>query len=77
MHLQAGFGVQSAVLRCFFHTSILRLLANCREGADAVRKALCELEAAGYLQRTRIRSENGSYIEGAWSIYEIPGKDYP
>ena len=26
MHLQAGFGVQSAVLRCFFHTSILRLL---------------------------------------------------
>ena len=53
------------------------LTANCREGADAVRKALCELEAAGYLRRTRIRSENGSYVEGAWSIYEIPGKDYP
>ena len=53
------------------------LIANCREGADAVRKALCELEAAGYLRRTRIRSENGSYVEGAWSVYEIPGRDFP
>ena len=53
------------------------LIANCREGADAVRKALCELEAAGYLRRTRIRSENGSYVEGAWCVYEIPGRDFP
>ena len=56
------------------------LIANCREGADAVRKALCELEAAGYLQRTRIRSENGSFAEGEWSIYEKRVeffRDYP
>ena len=53
------------------------LTADCWEGADAVRKALCELEAAGYLRRTRIRSENGSYVVGAWSVYEIPGRDFP
>ena len=53
------------------------LKANCREGADAVRKALCELEAAGYLRRTRIRSENGSFAEGEWSIYEKTGGVFP
>ncbi|MBR5365326.1 MAG: helix-turn-helix domain-containing protein [Clostridia bacterium] len=52
------------------------LVAHCREGADAVRVALKELEAAGYLRRTRIRSGNGSFTEEEWEIHEIPEKNF-
>ena len=52
------------------------LVSHCREGADAVRVALKELEAAGYLRRTRIRSGNGSFAEEEWEIHEIPEKNF-
>ena len=52
------------------------LIVNCREGADAVRTALRELEGMGYLRRTRIRSASGNYVEGEWLVYEIPRKDF-
>ena len=52
------------------------LVAHCWEGADAVRVALKELEAAGYLRRTRIRSGNGSFTEEKWEIHEIPERNF-
>ena len=52
------------------------LVAHCREGANSVRVALKELEAAGYLRRTRIRSGNGSFAEEEWEIHEIPEKNF-
>ncbi|MBR4896526.1 MAG: helix-turn-helix domain-containing protein, partial [Clostridia bacterium] len=52
------------------------LVAHCREGTDSVRVALKELEAAGYLHRTRIRSGNGSFTEEKWEIHEIPEKNF-
>ena len=53
------------------------LISHCREGADALRVALKELEAAGYLRRTRIRSGNGSFAEEEWEIHEIPEGNFP
>ena len=52
------------------------LVSHCREGADAVRVALKELETAGYLRRTRIRSGNGSFTEEKWEIYEVPDRSF-
>ena len=53
------------------------IIANCREGADAVRGALKELENSGYLRRTRVRSDNGSFTEEKWEIHEVPDRNFP
>ena len=52
------------------------LISHCREGAEAVRGALKELEDTGYLRRTRIRSGNGSFTEEKWEIYEVPERSF-
>ena len=51
-----------------------------REGKDAIREAIKELEAAGYIVRTRIRDAQGRLRGSDYVIYEKPqppAKDSP
>jgi hypothetical protein len=50
------------------------LAANRREGRDAVRAALKELETAGYLVRRKVRDERGR-ISTVSVIYDVPQVD--
>lgn len=43
-----------------------------REGVDAIREAIKELEAAGYIVRTRQRNERGRLGAAEYVIYESP-----
>ena len=55
-----------------------------REGIDAIREAVRELERAGYVTRTRIRNEKGQLGAADYVIHEFPippkpdvfGEDY-
>ena len=48
------------------------LAAIVKEGRDAVRKALMELEAAGYLVREQSRSAGGNFAANDYTLYEEP-----
>lgn len=48
------------------------LAAIVKEGRDAVRKALMELEAAGYLVREQGRSSGGNFAANDYTLYEEP-----
>lgn len=52
------------------------LAAIVREGRDAVRKALMELEAAGYLVREQGRSSGGNFAANDYTLFEEP-RDSP
>lgn len=58
--------------------TVAGLAAICREGREAVRKALQELEAAGYLVREQTR-KSGSFAASDYQLYEQPrdGSDPP
>jgi hypothetical protein len=43
-----------------------------RESTDAIRTAIQELEAQGYIIRARIRNERGQMAGADYVIYEIP-----
>ena len=43
-----------------------------KEGRDAVRKALMELEAAGYLVREQGRSAGGNFASNDYTLFEEP-----
>lgn len=43
-----------------------------REGKDAIRSAIRELEVAGYLVRTQTTNDNGQYGKNVYDIYERP-----
>ena len=51
------------------------LAAICKEGVDAIGRAVRELEAAGYIVRRQLRSENGRITDTEYVIYERP--QYP
>jgi len=53
------------------------LATLCREGTDAVRSALRELEAAGYVRRRRTCGPRGKYDRGAYEVYEKPTPENP
>lgn len=43
-----------------------------KEGLDAVRAAIRELEAFGYVERYRIRNSKGQLTDTEYAIYEQP-----
>ena len=54
----------------------------CKEGRDAIRSALKELEYFGYLERRKVRDARGRYTDIEYIIYEVPispppQSDYP
>ncbi len=53
------------------------LAAINREGKDAIRSCVHELEQAGYIRRRQTRSENGSFSANEYVIYEQPVSDVP
>lgn len=48
------------------------LASFCRDGKDAVRSSLNELEAAGYIQREQLHSEAGAFAANNYVIREAP-----
>ena len=46
---------------------------NGREGRDAIRSALRELEELGYLRRDRVQTSAGLWVTETW-VYEHPGE---
>lgn len=55
-----------------YQYTVAGLAARCREGRDAVRKALQELEAAGYLVREQGHSESGKFGGNNYVLHEHP-----
>ena len=55
------------------------LAAICKEGVDAIRSAIHELEAAGYIVRRLLRGDDGRITDTEYIIYERPqdGMDTP
>lgn len=43
-----------------------------KEGIDAIRSAIRELEDKGYLQKTAIRNENGRFGKTEYEVSETP-----
>ena len=50
--------------------SVKGLAAICKEGKDAIRGAVRELEAAGYLVRRQITDASGKYSNSVYDIFE-------
>jgi len=48
------------------------LASICREGVDAIGKALKELETAGYMERHQLRGKDGRITDTEYIIYEQP-----
>ena len=48
------------------------LAAICKEGRDAVRATLMELEAAGYMVRQQTHTEAGTFGKNDYTVYEQP-----
>lgn len=53
------------------------LAAICKEGRDAVRGALQELEAAGYMIRQQSHTEAGTFGKNDYIVYEQPASPPP
>ena len=51
------------------------LAACCKEGVDAIRQAVRELEDNGYLRRIRIRKANGRLSCQTYDIFEQPQRE--
>lgn len=49
----------------------------CKEGVDAIGKALKELETAGYIVRRQLRGANGRITDTEYTIYEKPQRPEP
>lgn len=47
-----------------------------REGVDAIREAVRELERAGYVQRSRNKNAKGQFADIEYVIYEQPRRPY-
>lgn len=52
--------------------TVAGLASICKEGKDAVRSALEELEAAGYIERRQTHAADGSFAGNEYIVYESP-----
>lgn len=44
----------------------------CKEGKDAIRSAIVELEKAGYIERRQTHAEDGSFAGNEYIVHEAP-----
>lgn len=50
----------------------------CKEGKDAIRSAIVELEQAGYIERRQTHAADGSFAGNEYIVHEVPlGADAP
>lgn len=59
-----------------WNTTSENLAREATEGRDAIRTALRELEANGYIERNRLRKQDGTYVWEA-VVYDVPQKPAP
>lgn len=57
--------------------SLHGLACICKEGIDAVRTVVNELEAAGYIVRSRKRNSKGQRTACEYTVYEVPMQAEP
>ena len=55
-----------------WHFTIRGLAAISKEGVDAIRSSICELESAGYVKRRRLISRSGKVSKIEYTFYEVP-----
>ncbi len=53
--------------------TIKGLAAISKEGVDAIRSSICELESAGYVKRRRLKS-SGKLSKTEYTFYEVPSQ---
>ncbi len=52
--------------------TIRGLAAISKEGVDAIRSSICELEGAGYVKRRCLKSSSGKLSKTEYTFYEVP-----
>ena len=57
--------------------SIRGTATQLKDGKDAIRSAVHELEEKGFLRRGQVRQENGQFSDGEWYIYDTPIAENP
>lgn len=57
--------------------TIAGLSTSCKDGVDSIRSAIVELEKAGYMKRSRVRSGNGTYGGTEYIVREYPVVEEP
>ena len=55
--------------------SLKGLTTGCRDGIDSVRSTVRELEASGYLRRSKVRDARGRIVDYNYEVFELPQKE--
>lgn len=55
--------------------SLKGLTTGCRDGIDSVRSIVRELEARGYLRRSKVRDARGRIVDYNYEVFELPQKE--
>ena len=55
--------------------SLKGLTTGCRDGIDSVRSTVRELEARGYLRRSKVRDARGRIVDYNYEVFELPQKE--
>ena len=53
------------------------LCSVCSDGRDSILSAIRELENAGFLKRTKAKSDDGRFTNSMWRIYDSPQTEKP
>ena len=69
-----AIGLLSKILRLpeDWDYTVAGLSHICKEGKDAIRSALEELEAAGYIERRQTHAADGSFAGNEYIVHELP-----
>ena len=57
--------------------TVAGIASQCKEGKEAIRNALQELEEARYMVRRQLHNKDGSFGGNEYVIYEVPVDDSP